>query len=237
MVIDGFTIFGSWPGQPVDHPIEQLIEGLERYKLDRACTLSAHSIFLDARLGNDATWEACRCDPRLVPIGSADPRIGGVEQVLACRERGVKVIALFPDSQHWTLDSVTAKAVLKQADEASMPVIIESRHSGDPSRILANVEDYSMPVILLDVSLPVLSEAVAVLDARANTYMTTRLLTGGDTIEYLCNAVGADRLLFTSRYPVSCFSSAFLTAKFAMISDEQRNAIMGGNMATLLDIA
>jgi len=236
MVIDGFTIFGNWPGQPEDHPIEQLLEGLERYKIDRACMLSANSIFLDAQMGNDATWEACRRDTRLVPIGTADPRIGGVEQAQACRERGIKLLALFPASQGWSLDSLTAKNVLQQAAESDTAVIIEAGHSGDPSRILANMADHSMPVILLDVSLPVLSEAMAVLNARANTYLTTRLLTGGDTIEYLCQTVGAGKLLFTSRYPVSCFSSAFLTAKFATISDDDRNGIMGGNMAKLLGI-
>jgi len=237
MVIDGFTVFGSWPGQPADHPVEELIEGLERYKLDRACTLSANSIYLDARLGNDATREACQADARLVPIGTADPRICGVEQVVGCRERGMKLLALFPDSQGWSLDSITAKAVLKQADESNMAVIIEAGRSGDPSRVLASVDNYGMPVILLDVSLPVLSEAMAVLNARANTFLTTRLLTGGDTIEYLCQTVGADSLLYTSRYPVSCFSSAFLTAKFATINDNDRNAVMGGNMAKLLGIA
>jgi len=237
MVIDGFTVFGSWPGQPEDHPVEQLIEGLERYKLDRACTLSADSIFLDAQLGNDATWEACRSDQRLVPIGTADPRIGGEAQVQACRERGIKLLALFPNSQDWTLDSVTAKAILAQAADANMVVGIEAVHDGDPSRILTYVMDYATPVVLLEVSLPVLSEAMGVLKARANTFLTTRLLTGGDTIEYLCQTVGADRLLFTSRYPVSCFSSAFLTAKFASINDDDRNAIMGSNMARLLGIA
>ena len=237
MVIDGFTIFGSWPGQPADHPIQELVEGLERYKLDRACTLSANSIYLDAGLGNDATWEACQADQRLVPIGTADPRIGGVEQVAMCRERGVKLLALFPDSQGWSLESITAKAVLAAAVEAQMVVGIEAGRSGDPSRILAGMDNNGNPVVLLDVSLPVLSEAIAVLNARPNTYLTTRLLTGGDTIEYLCQTVGADSLLFASRYPVSCFSSAFLTAKFATINDADRNAIMGGNMARLLGIA
>jgi len=237
MVIDGFTIFGSWPGQPADHPVQELIEGLERYKLDRACTLSANSIYLDAQSGNDATWEACQADKRLVPIGTADPRIDGEKQVELCRERGIKLLALFPNSQGWPLGSITAKLMLARAVEAGMVVAIESARSGDPTRILASMEHNATPVVLLDVSLPVLSEAIAVINARANTYLTTRLLTGGDTIEYLCQTVGADSLLFASRYPVSCFSSAFLTAKFATINDADRNAIMGGNMARLLGIA
>ena len=237
MIIDGFTIFGSWPGQPEDHPVEQLVEGLERYKLDRACTLCANSIFLDAGLGNEATFTACQSDPRLIPIGTADPRVGDEGQASACRERGFKLMALFPNSQGWPLDSVTAQAIIRQIADANMALVIEAGHSGDPSRILRNIKDDALPVILLDVSLHVLSEAMAVLAARPRTYLTTRLLTGGDTIEHLIQTVGADRLLFTTRYPISCFSSAFLTAKFALINDADRHAIMGGNMAKLLGIA
>ena len=237
MVIDGFTIFGSWPGQPEDHPVEQLIEGLERYKLQYACSLCADSIYLDADAGNDATCAACERDKRLIPIGTADPRVGSFNQVCACADRCFKLMALFPLSQGWSLESITAKTLLKEIDAAKLSLIVEAGKSGCPSQVLQAVGDLPMPVILLDVSLPVLAEAMAVLKARPNTYLTTRLLSGGDTIEYLCEEVGADRLIYASRYPVSCFSSAFLTAKFATISDADRNAIMGDTMAKLIGLA
>jgi predicted TIM-barrel fold metal-dependent hydrolase len=236
MVIDGFTIFGSWPGQPEDHPVDQLIEGLERFKLDRACSLCADSIYLDAGAGNEATFAACQRDPRLIPIGTADPRVNGVAQVEGCRQRGFKLMALFPESQGWSLDSLTAREVIRQIDAIGACLIVEANRSGLPSRILESAGNLNLPVILLDVSLPVLSEAIAVLQARSNTYLTTRLLSGGDTVEFLSETVGADRLIFSSRYPVSCFSSAFLTAKFAMIDDAARTAIMGGTMERLLGI-
>jgi predicted TIM-barrel fold metal-dependent hydrolase len=237
MVIDGFTIFGSWPGQPEDHPVEQLIEGLERFKLDRACTLRADSIFLDAASGNASTYATCQRDPRLIPIGTADPRVGGAGQILACQERGFKLIALFPESQGWSLESITAKAIIRQAAEANMALFIEAAQEGAASRVLESVKHYTMPVILLNTDLFVLAEAMAVLQERPNTYLTTRLLSGGDTIEYLVQILGADRLIFTSRFPISCFSSAFLTAKFAMINDADRAAMMGGNMGRLLGIS
>lgn len=237
MVIDGFTVFGNWPGQPEEHPVEQLIEGLERFKLDRACTLRADSIFLDAVSGNESTFAACQRDNRLIPIGTADPRVGGVSQVLACHERGFKLMALFPESQGWPVETVTAKAIIRQIAEANMALTIEASREGAPSRILASVKDYTMPIILLDIDLFVLAEAMEVLRERPNTYLTTRLLSGGDTIENLAQTVGADRLIFTSRFPISCFSSAFLTAKFAMIGDSDRAAMMGGNMERILGMS
>jgi len=234
MVIDGFTVIGGWPGLPDDHPVEQLIEGLDRYKLNYACAVSANSIFLDARGGNQATLAACRQDKRLIPIGVADPRVNGAEQVEACVQQGVRLMALFPASQGWSFSTLLAKSTLQRLAAANLPVFIEVAGEGAASEILRVTSDYPMPVILLDVNLYTLAEAVSVMIARPQTYITTRLLCGGDTIEYLAQRVGAEHIVFSSRYPVSCFSAAFLTAKFASLSNDDRNAVMGGNLAGLL---
>ena len=65
MLIDGFTLFGSWPGLPYDHPVEELVAGLGRFKLDRACTLSSQGIFFDAAAGNedDGAGVQAKCQP------------------------------------------------------------------------------------------------------------------------------------------------------------------------------
>ena len=219
---------------PYDHPLEELINGLQQHKLDRACVLSSNSIFLDANAGNEATAAACRQDARLAPIGVADPRVDGLAQVEFCRRQGFRLIALFPATQGWSLSNLPAQAVLRGISDARMAVIIEASRDGEASAILHAVHDLPLPVILLDVNLYVLAEAMAVVKARPRTYLATRLLSGGDTIEYLAREVGADRLIFTSRFPVSCFSAAYLTAKFAMLNDNERAVVMGGNINALL---
>jgi hypothetical protein len=77
MVIDGLTLFGSWPGQPHEYSVAEVIGGLARHKVDRACALSSRGIFFDAVEGNRSTAESCAQDARLIPIGIADPRAGG----------------------------------------------------------------------------------------------------------------------------------------------------------------
>ncbi len=234
MVIDGFTLFGSWPGLPYDHSVETLVRGLERYKVGKACALSSKGIFFDAAAGNETTWSACQEDPRLVPIGVTDPRCNGEEQVDYCQRTGFKLMAMFPDSQGWTLQSLSVNRVLRKIDDAKLPLMIEAGRDGDATAVLKAVEGLSMPVILLDVSLHTLTEALDVLRARPQTFLSTRLLCGGDTIELLVQTLGADRLIFTSRFPISCFSSSFLVAKFAGIGDADRSKIMGDTMETLL---
>lgn len=236
MLIDGFTLFGSWPGLPYDHQVEELVSGLERHRIDRACALSSKGIFFDAAAGNASTWMTCQEFPSLIPIGVADPRIDGQAQVDFCKETGFRLISLFPAGQNWSLASIAARAVLKQIDDVQLPVLIEAGEDGAASGILAATGDLTMPLLLLDVSLRTITEALAVLRARPQTFLATRLLCGGDTIEYLVDEVGAQSLVFTSRFPISCFSSAFLTAKFANISEADQQAIMGGNMARLVGL-
>jgi predicted TIM-barrel fold metal-dependent hydrolase len=236
MLIDGFTLFGSWPGLPFDHPVEHLIHGLAKYRLDRACVLSTTGIFLDAAAGNAATAAAAQQDARLIPIGVADPRLNGREQVDYCKAQGFNIMALFPHSQGWALRNLPALGVLERLHEQKLPVMIEAGRDGDASEIYRTLDGMTMPVILLDVSLPTLTEAIWLLRARPNTYLATRWLCGGDTIELLAKEVGAERLIFTSGFPISCFSSAFLTAKFAVISDTQRAQVMGDTIAGLLGV-
>ena len=114
MLVDGFTVFGGWPGLPSDYPVDYLIAGLERYKVTHACTLSSKGIFLDASAGNQETWAACQQDKRLIPIGVADPRLDGVEQVEACHQQGFKLMALFPTAQDWSFSNLTVRAMLEQ---------------------------------------------------------------------------------------------------------------------------
>lgn len=237
MLIDAFTVFGTWPGLHQSHPVDDLLSGVQRFKLDRACALSSTGIFLDAATGNDDTLAACKQNPRLIPIGTADPRVGGLEQVNRCKEQGFRLVALFPTMQGWTITGIQAKALLRRIAELELPVLIEAGHDGDATRILDAVGELTMPLLLLDVGLPTLAEATAVLQARPNTYLTTRLLTGGDTIEMLAGQVGADRLIFASRYPMSCYSSAFLTAQYAALKDDERQAIMGNNLMKLFGLS
>ena len=237
MLIDGYTLFGSWPGLPYDHPVEHLLAGMKQHKVDRACTLSSQGIFFDAAVGNATTYAACQADARLIPIGVVDPRLNGIEQVEFCQQHGFRMLAMFPCAQNWSMDSICTKQLLKAIADSKLPVMIEAYYDGDASKIWQAMGDQDIPLVLLDANPNTLSETIALIQARPKTYLATRLLCGGDTIELLVDRVGADKLVFTSRFPICCFSSAFLTAKFAAISDQDRAAILGENISGLLGIA
>ncbi len=236
MLIDGYTLFGSWPGLPYDHPVEHLLAGMKQHQVDRACTLSSQGIFFDAAVGNATTYATCQADARLIPIGVVDPRLNGPQQVNYCQQHGFRMLAMFPDAQNWSMDSICTAQLLQVIADSKLPVMIEAYHDGDASQIWRAMGDMDIPLILLDANPNTLSETITLIQARPKTYLATRLLCGGDTIELLVDRIGADKLVFTSRFPISCFSAAFLTAKFAAISDTDRAAILGENISRLLGI-
>ncbi|MFZ4397798.1 MAG: hypothetical protein ACOYOU_19480, partial [Kiritimatiellia bacterium] len=153
-----------------------------------------------------------------------------------CVEQGFKMMALFPESQQWSLRNIAARQVLRRLGEVQLPVMVEAGKECDATDVLNALDGLDMSVILLNVSLTTLTEAMLVLKERPKTFLATRQLCGGDTIEILVQSLGPDRLIFTSGFPISCFSAAFLTAKFAGISNPERDAILGGNMASILGL-
>jgi predicted TIM-barrel fold metal-dependent hydrolase len=234
MIIDGFTLYGSWPGYNEYHPISKIIEAVEKFKLDYACALSSQGIFVDALTGNTNTINDCKTDPRLIPIGTADPRNNGIENIEFCQQNKIRLMALFPNTQGWQPTTLSARSLIEKISSAGMTLMIESSMEGNASAIYTSLIGLDIPVILLDVSLRNLKEAVAVIERRPNTYLASRLLAGGDTIEMLSKTIGSDKVIYNSRFPLSCFSSSFLTAKYATISESDRNLIMGTNMANFL---
>ncbi len=234
MIIDSFTLYGSWPGYNEYHPISKIIEAVDKFKIDYACAISSQGIFVDAMTGNANTINDCMSDSRLIPIGTADPRYSGLENVDFCQKNNVKLMALFPYTQKWLPTTLSARNLLEKISSAGMTLIIESPADGNATSIYTSLIGFDLPVILLDVSLLNLTEAISVIERRPNTYIASRMLAGGDTIEMLTKNLGSDKIIFNSRFPLSCFSSSFLTAKYATITESDRNAIMGGNMANFL---
>jgi predicted TIM-barrel fold metal-dependent hydrolase len=234
MIIDGFTLYGSWPGYNEYHPITKIIEAVDKFKIDYACAISSQGIFVDALTGNTNTINDCATDSRLIPIGTADPRCNGLENVDFCIQNKMKLMALFPNTQGWIPTTLSARNLIEKISNAGLTMIIESPAEGNPTAIYTSLIGLDFPVILLDVSLRNLTEAISVIERRPNTYLASRLLAGGDTIEMLSSRIGSDKILYNSRFPLSCFSSSFLTAKYATITETDRNLIMGANMAKFL---
>ena len=231
------TVFGFWASRAVDISLETLSQILNKHSVARAATLSTIGIFVDSRQGNDATWQAAQADPRLLPVGTVDPR-GGVrcvEELAERAEQGFKLFAMFPETQRWSLDHACFAEALRLAGQAGALVMVEAARPGTATIIGRTAEQCGVRVILSRVSYDNLGETLMAMKSNPNVFIETHMLTSADGIEMIVDEFGSDRLLFGSGAPLQYFSSAYLRVRFADLTDSDRAAVLGGTFSGLLE--
>jgi|GEM_PF-3546798 len=238
MVIDALNIINGWPTLLSELDEKNIVEAMAKFKIDKAGVLSSKCIFFDAHTGNEMAVKACGSFPdKLLALGLIDPRVSIAEEIAYCVENGIKALTLYPETQGWSLDSLLAKKLFSELNNAfNMPLMIEAKSCGNIKYLYDLLSDFSAPVILVDVSLKNLSEALELVENAPNIHLTTRTLCGADTIEMLSKRIGADRLIFSSSYPVNSFSAAFLATRYAKIPQGDLNAILGDNIAKIFGV-
>ena len=237
MVVDAFTVISGWPMLSTELSADEFVNSLTKNKVDKACVISSKGIFFDAHSGNETTISICNdFSERLLPIGTIDPRVFIDGELAYCVNNNIKMFALFPETQNWDINSLIGRKLFTEVLKNNLPVMIESSRNSTVTDIYDAVKNASSPIILNEVSLYNLSEAVLLLEQNENIYLSTRLLSGADTIEMLVERFGAKRLMFSSRMPVSSFSAAFLATRYARISQSDLTAILGNNIAEILKI-
>ena len=237
MLIDALTIMNGWPMLLSELNEKDIVESMAKFKVDKACLLSSKSIFFDAHSGNETVVEACKkYSDKLLPIGFIDPRVSITEEIDYCVNNSMKIFMIYPETQNWRIDSLLGKELFSKLKDMSFPLMIEASKNENIKELTEVAGDFSSPVILVDVSLKNLSEVLELAKTNSNIYLTTRTLCGADTIEMLCKQLGADRLIFSSSFPVSSFSASFLATRYAKINQNDLNAILGDNIANILRV-
>ena len=238
-VIDANTLFGFWTTRPVDVSLQSLLTVLDKHQVDRACTISTKGLFSDHHEGNDQTWQAAQQDKRLIPVATVDPGryLGVAEEIRERAAQGFPLFALFPESQEWSAGSACLTPVVAALAAAKKPVMVEARQPGAPCAVGKAFTGTQIPVILMGVGSDNLAEALAVAKEQPNVYLETHLLNTLGGLELVASEVGADRLIFGSRAPLHYFSSSFLLVKYSGLSEDDKNAVLGGNLSRLLGVS
>lgn len=235
-VIDSNTIFGFWPKRKVDISIEHLSKIINKHKVWKALSFSARGIFIDYIRGNKETLSAREKHPWLVPVGTIDPREGlnVMDEVDNLYAQRVRFIRFFPELQVWSYNQSVFRSVIKKISKHPGIVIFIPLSFGI-SNILKLSEDIHNKIIISDFGYgnlaEILFEAPKISD---RIYFGTEILNSIDAFEIFCANIGADRLIFGSRAPLSYFSSSFEMVINALIPEEDKRAILSENMLKLI---
>ena len=235
-IIDANCVFGFWPHRKADVAISALIQTAQSHGIARSIALSTTGIFHDFRIGNDETLAAVQANPQaLFPVATIDPRqhLDCAAEIELRAGQGFRLVRFFPEYQGWPLVFAPFREVLSKLEEKKINSMVSVSGLGQATQLSDMVALNQTPLILSGVTYSNLGEVIAIMKSDPKIHLETHRLNSPDAFEVLAAEVGCDRLVFGSYSPLKYVSSALQPVLMASLTDEQKAAILSGNIRRL----
>jgi predicted TIM-barrel fold metal-dependent hydrolase len=242
-VIDAHAHLGLWPTIHAAYgDAAGLLASMDRIGIRTTCLSTFRALGGDYRRGNDLAAEVqTRYPGRFLGYGVINPNYpADIEREVArcLDDLGLLGIKLHPTGHDYPPDGPAYHRVYTMMQVRRG--LLLSHTFGDPStleRIAAGYPDVAFILAHAAATFePAVAESLAVvMEARANVYLDTCLsrVYYGDLKRWVA-AVGADRLLFGSDVPFNDNAHQIGRVTHADIPEEDKRAILGGNMGRLI---
>ena len=235
---DACALFGPWP-QHEDLSIDDVLKAMTANKIERALALCTTGITYDYRAGNAETLEVCQQHgDKLSPVATLDPRAypACLDEAEGCAGNGFKMIRFFPSRQGWPIRYAPFRELLQKCDELHIPVAVECTEPGDATELADAVAFTQAPLLLAGVDSSNIGEAIAVLRTSPKFHLETTALLAPGALEAVANNVpdGAQRLVYASYSPLRFTAASLNVVRGAGVGNEQKAAIVGGNLNRLV---
>lgn len=240
MIIDGHCHIGvSWLGwQRNQIGIERLLEIYDKLGVDKAC-LNAWQISYDIEAGNKEVYAMTRKYPdRLIGFGIICPRDRqrAMDEAKRCiNDYGFRGLKLHSTINHYMADSTLVDPVMDFAESYNL--------FSHPRMIGVLAERHPQAVLIIGhMGGQAWLEAIEMAKKYPNVYLDTAdVLNQVNILPTAIQEVGAERILWGTDSPilnVAVELAKITTADlYAPISQEDKEAILGTNMARLLGLA
>jgi len=216
----------------------ELLEEMDYCGLDQALVYHTAMRYDSPEVGNRLIQEELEPNPRLVPTWAITPsqteELPAPETFLAqMKAHNIRALRVFPDEHQYALDERTMGDWLAMMEEKRIPLLAKTS-----CLKIANAMDPFPNLIVIAMAQGPHSlerHLRPIVERYPNFYLDTASYMVDGLIERFCQRYGSSRLLFGSGYPDNCSGSALLRLVQADISDEDREAIAGGNLTRILE--
>jgi len=227
--------------------VETLLAEMDWHGVDRA--LVHHALMRDHSpvVGNQMLADGIMGHERLVGSWAILPPQTGelpAGQALydAMAAANVRALWAYPDDHRYLLNRLTFGALLDEVSERRIPLFIprdavEARPGGTWELVTRLLAEYPALTLVVTAHGPWGEDRYfrPLLDAYPGLHIgISRYELDGGLVE-LVERYGASRLLYGSNYPLNAMGGPLLMLARAVLSDEDRAAIAGGNLARLLE--
>ena len=236
LIIDCDAYFGRRPNSADDTSLETLIELERKQGVGCAAAYCLKARIYDAREGNDEALEAARRHAEVLPVASVDPRtLDRIEdEIERVAGLGFAAVRVFPETQGWSVDSVLFSRIVRACDRHDMPLMVPAEAAGKASAIVSRAMETTNPVILLGANYNTQAEALSAAADRPNTFVSTQFFVTPGVVELAAEALGADKLVLGTGAPECTGRPAINMILQSELSEAEKAAILGGNLAAVL---
>jgi len=232
IALDCDVVVGAWPPRAdLDLSPEAVAARLDRAGITGALVCSGRGAWFDDAGGNDETLAACKPHGWL-PAGTIDLRnaLRAEPELDRLVAAGVRAVRLFGPVQGCEPGFPGYSHVVAAASARGMVLLVE----GDLRVLWRDLAGRGATVVFLDAHAYHVADFVLAARVEPGFVASTRLLNALDSIERVAGEVGAARLVFGSRTPLSDTSPATLRMRHARLSDPDWAAVTGGSLRSLL---
>jgi len=248
MMIDANALFGMWairtPG--IGDP-DEFVRHMDAHEIDTSIIVALSGMVFDTIIGNGDTIDACAAHPdRLRGLCVVNPKTDltdPLEQMARCRDAGLVGLRLTPQHGYSYSDTALLAPVIDRAAEYGWPVwlslcvVQNTPHGRQPvTSVAATLDNWpEVPFIVTGISYGDRLEAMRTLGPRPNAWMDLATMQSAFCVEQLCADLGAERIVLGTGFAINCYSITLEKLRRAEITDSERDAIAGGNIAKLVD--
>jgi predicted TIM-barrel fold metal-dependent hydrolase len=257
MIIDVNAYLGHYAFRRLRHnDAESLLRLMDARRIDRAMVSSAAAItYRNAQSGNEELDAEVKAHlDRLIPFGVINPAYAGWEDDLriCVHDFGFRGLRLYPNWHRYALSDASCLELVHAATEANLIVAIPIRVEDPRERSwLVDVPDLSLAdVTALVKSCPQtrflilsgfgfrnspLGRNSSGLPVNYSIEISRLTALLDSEIGFLVNELGADRIVLGTGMPFSYPDPALLKVDVLAASREQKEQILGGNAARMLE--
>ena len=245
--IDFISDFSVDPIAEPDTTLAQLLQQSEKHNTTLTLTTSKRGLMNQVPKEAIAeTLAVVQQHPRLLPVGILDPRhyLGWQDDLATCVAGGCRAIRMAPGPQSWSPNTLIFQKMVEAVGKAAtkqqpLPIIVDFNGAGKEAMewiqiVGAASHRFNVPVVLNEVSYGYLGELITVMQEYPTVFAAIRWLCLADGLEVMVEAGVGQQLLYGSNAPKYSITALRNQVLMARLSDEQKQAILGGNALRLL---
>ncbi len=225
----------------IPYTLEEFLMDQKYYGIDFSLASMAYAADYSIFAANKEIIDISKNNKRILPLISLYP---GFEEDIKDKDdyinnlclNGAKGINLILKNM-FIFSKKYLSTIFKISQEKALPILINFDELGQNMELLNMASQFpNLKIVITNINFAYIKYIVQYMKNNKNLYVSISNCLMQNLIEYLCDEVGLDRVLFGSGYPLANIGSSKSMLEYSRISEEDKNKIAYLNAIKLFKI-